>query len=59
MGKADYKKYSSIKENDIQDRLRHKGIFCISNKWFKWAKQYLNRSERRKIKRIGDNYYEY
>lgn len=40
------------KEYDIKDRLRHKNIFCISRKWIKWAKSYLNRVERRKSKQI-------
>ncbi|MDP4117697.1 MAG: hypothetical protein Q8873_00690, partial [Bacillota bacterium] len=38
------------KEAEIADRLHHKGIFCISPGWFKWAKQYLNRVNRRKQK---------
>lgn len=44
-------KYSiNSKEYDIQDRLNHKGIFCISRQWINWAKRYLNRSIRRKNK---------
>ncbi len=49
MRKAEYKRAKN-KNADIQDRLRHKGIFCISNGWIKWAKRYMNRSERRKEK---------
>ncbi len=49
MGKSDYNKLKN-KESSIQDRLNHKGIFCISNNWIKWAKRYLNRSSRRKLK---------
>ena len=47
MGKADYKKVGN-KESFVQDRLRHKGIFCISNEWLRWGKRYLNRANRRK-----------
>lgn len=46
----DYKKKSG-KGWGIQDRLKHKGIFCISNQWIVWAKRWLNREERRKCKR--------
>lgn len=45
------KKYSYKDKNyDIQDRLHHKGIHCISDRWLKWAKKYLNRSDRRRDK---------
>lgn len=45
------------KEYDIKDRLRHKNIFCISEKWVKWAKKYLNRVDRRKNKqKMGKEY---
>lgn len=40
----------SSKEYDIQDRLNHRGIFCISKGWIKWAKKYSNRASRRKDK---------
>lgn len=43
-----YKRNS--KEYDIQDRLNHRGIYCISGKWIKWAKKYTNRATRRKEK---------
>ena len=51
MGKADYKKIND-KSSGVQDRLYHKGIFCISNTWIKWAKRYMNRSARRKKNQI-------
>jgi hypothetical protein len=54
MGKSDYKKVNN-KNIYVQDRLRHKGIFCISNGWIKWAKRYMNRSQRRKERQ---KYYE-
>lgn len=45
------KKYHiNSKEYDIKDRLKHKNIFYISEKWVKWAKKYLNRADRRKTK---------
>ncbi len=45
------KKYPiNSKEYDIKDRLKHKNIFCISRGWINWAKKYLNRVDRRKIK---------
>ena len=49
MEKARYKKVNG-KNTYVQDRLYHKGIFCISKDWIKWAKKYLNRSYRRKNK---------
>lgn len=49
MSKASFKRVEN-KSVYVQDRLYHKGIFCISNKWIHWAKRYLNRSERRKSK---------
>lgn len=47
MKKSDYKKVNG-KRKYIQDRLYHKGIFCISNGWIKWSKKYMARSQRRK-----------
>jgi len=49
MSKAAFKKVEN-KSASVQNRLYHKGIYCISNKWIHWAKRYLNRSERRKLK---------
>ena len=49
MAKSSYKKVQN-KNAFIQDRLEHKGIFCISDKWIGWAKRYMNRSQRRKNK---------
>lgn len=34
----------------VQDRLRHKNVFCTSLRWIKWAKKYMARSQRRKLK---------
>lgn len=47
MRKSEYKRVSG-KTKWIQDRERHRGIFCISQKWHKWAKRYMNRQERRR-----------
>ena len=47
MRKSDYKKVNG-KSKYIQDRLCHKGIFCISIGWIKWSKRYMVRSQRRK-----------
>lgn len=45
------KKYTyNQKEYDIKDRLEHKNIYCVSKKYIKWAKRYLNRVDRRKSK---------
>ncbi len=48
----------SSKEFDVQDILNHKGIFALSRKWVKWAKNYINRSTRRKNKQMikGEKY---
>jgi len=47
--KSEHKRTEN-KNAGVQDRLRHKGIYCISNGWIKWAKRYMNRSQRRKSK---------
>ena len=47
MNKSEHKRLQG-KDNDIQHRLRHRGIYCVSAKWIKWAKRYLNRTQRRK-----------
>ena len=31
----------------VKDRLDHRGIYCITAKWTKWAKRYLNKTTRR------------
>ena len=49
MGKSDYKKVND-KSSSVQDRLYHKGIYCISDKWIRWSKRYMNRAYRRKAK---------
>lgn len=50
------------KEHHIQDRLNHRGIFCISKEWIKWSKNYTVRSIRRRDKqrcKIIRNYEDY
>lgn len=49
MRKSEYKRTEN-KNAGVQDRLRHKCIYCISNGWIKWAKRYMNRSQWRKEK---------
>lgn len=39
--------WSDGKSHFIQDRERHRGVYCISQKWHKWAKRYMNRYYRR------------
>ena len=51
MRKSDYNRVKKSNAS-IQDRLRHKGIYCISDNWLSWAKKYLNRSQRRQNKQI-------
>lgn len=34
----------------VQERLRHKNVFCTSLRWIKWAKKYMARAQRRKLK---------
>ena len=53
MRKAEFKRMEG-KNESIQDRLNHKGVYCISNDWIKWAKRYMNRSVRRKERYILD-----
>ncbi len=55
MRKQGHKKIDN-KGAGVQDRLRHKGVFCISNGWIKWAKRYLNRSKRRKDKQKKEDF---
>lgn len=28
------------KASNVQDRLCHKNVFCISNRWIRWAKRF-------------------
>lgn len=35
------------KASNVQDRLYHKNVFCISNRWIRWAKRYLSKANRR------------
>lgn len=46
-----YKKLNkSSKENDLQSRLYDKRYICVSKKWIRWAKNYMNRVLRRRAK---------
>lgn len=49
-GKVNKSAHTRLKSKEafVQDRLRHRGIYCVSAKWIKWAKRYINRSQRRK-----------
>ena len=49
MKRAEHMKITG-KENDIQERMREREWICISNGWMRWAKKYLNRVNRRKLK---------
>lgn len=49
MRKADHKRMTGSAAG-VQDRLRHKHIFCTSRRWVKWAKKYIARAQRRKQK---------
>lgn len=46
MSKSSYKRISG-KPHDVQWRLYEKNWVCVSKKWIKWAKRYMNRSFRR------------
>lgn len=52
MKRADYKKVGY--RNYVSDRLKHRGVFCISRKWVRWAKRYLHKQERRKNKEVDN-----
>lgn len=47
MRKAEYKRTTG-KANRVQDREHHRGIYCISAGWHRWAKRFLNRQYRRR-----------
>lgn len=47
MGKADYKKTNKGKTDAIVGRAQSKRYICVSRKWLKWAKRYVNRAYRR------------
>lgn len=53
MGKADHKKLTG-KESSVQERLGEKDWICVSDKWVKWAKRYMNKANRRKSKQELD-----
>lgn len=40
------------KANDVQERMRERKYICVSDAWMRWAKKYLNRIDRRKIKNV-------
>lgn len=46
MRKSEYKRVTG-KSKYVQNRERHRGVYCISIKWHRWAKRYLNRINRR------------
>lgn len=49
MRKAEYKRVTGSIAG-VQDRLWHKNVFCTSLRWIKWAKKYMSRAQRRKLK---------
>lgn len=49
MRKSEFKRLQNIEWN-VQWRLGENGFACISDKWIKWAKRYINRVTRRKSK---------
>ena len=51
MNRASYMRTEG-KAKLVQERLHEKGFICISDEWMRWAKRYLNKIERRKIKNI-------
>lgn len=46
MSKSSYKRISG-KPHDVQWRLYEKNWICVSKKWARWAKRYMNRAFRR------------
>lgn len=58
MKKAGYK----TPENKIwwiQRKVRLKDIICVSDDFVRWAKRYMNRSQRRKEKQHTNNFNNY
>lgn len=55
MRKSEFKRLKNT-EHDVQWRLGENGFVCISNKWIKWAKRYMNRVTRRKSKQEINSY---
>lgn len=49
MKKAQYKRCEG-KSSYVQGRYNEQMWICVSRKWIKWAKRYLNRAYRRKGK---------
>ena len=47
MKRASYKRVSGSRAGYVQDRERHRGIYCISAGWHKWAKRWLSKYNRR------------
>lgn len=54
MKKAQYKRVKG-KSCDLQWQLNDRGIICLSTKWIRWAKKYLNRDTRRSDKQEVKN----
>lgn len=54
MKKAQYRRVKG-KSKDIQWQLNDRGIICLSRKWIRWAKKYLNRDTRRRDKQEVKN----
>ena len=50
MNKADYRKRGDVKGKHIQERMYEKRVICVSKKWLRWGKSYLNKSQRRNDK---------
>lgn len=56
MKKAQFKRLKH-KENDVQWQYRDRRFICLSLKWIRWAKKYMNRATRRREKHdLGGNY---
>lgn len=54
MKKSYYKKANNNKLKYIQERYIDRDFTCVSPGWIKWAKRYMNRSQRRKEKQQKD-----
>lgn len=46
MGKSDFKRTNG-KGKHIQWRYRDRGWICVSTRWIRWAKRYMNKETRR------------
>ena len=54
MKKSYYKKTNNNKLKYIRERYIDRDFVCTSPEWIKWAKRYMNRSQRRKEKQQKD-----